>query len=319
MENMDIDKAIKKYLNNMTRTESPASTITAYKTDFNLFKKYITEEKNISNVEDIDDDDFLDYKDYLEQVKNFKSATVNRKLNALKSLFGYLHKLGIIRVNYMSVIPTKRPFQDQKKVEVLDSKEVEQIITLPNKIKDKNWKRSSAILYVLAFLGLRRSEVLELRVKHLNMQNRTLDVFRPKTRTFDALPLSDRTYIAIVNYLKERAEMNEEDYLFKGDKGGKLSETAFTEIIRRYAEGSNIKKEITAYSFRHTFITNLLEEGVDQSLILKWTGHTDIRSLEVYAHSTVTIKNRIMQSSFQTHNKNQIEKFLDNLYNKTEE
>lgn len=315
---MEIDAAMSKYLNNMRRTGSPKSTITAYKTDFNLFKKYVAEEKEISNIEDIGEEELLDYKDYLEQVKSFKSATVNRKLNALKSLFTYLHKLSIIRVNYMSVIPTKRPFQDQKKVEVLESKEVEQIITLPNKIKDKNWKRSAAILYVLAFLGLRRSEILELRVNNLNMNNRTLDVFRPKTRTFDALPLSDRTYVAIVNYLKERTEINNEDYLFKGETGGKLSKTSFTETIRRYAKVSNIEKEITAYSFRHTFITNLLEEGLDQGTIMKWTGHTDIRSLDVYAHSTTTIKNRIMQSSFQTHNKNQIEKLLDNLYNKTE-
>lgn len=318
MENMDIDRAISKYLNNMMRTRSPESTITAYKTDFNLFKKYITEEKNINNVEDIDEDDFLDYKDYLEQVKNFKSATVNRKLNALKSLFGYLHKLGIIRINYMSVIPTKRPFQDQKKVEVLEAEEIEHIITLPLKLKDKNWRRSAALLYVLAFLGLRRSEILELQVKHLDLENKTLDVYRTKTNTFDALPLNDRTVAVIAGYLNEREELNEEDYLFKGDKGGKFSETAFTETIRRYAKESNIDKEITAYSFRHSFITNLLEEGLDQSLVMKWTGHTDIRSLEVYAHSTAKIKNRILESSFQTHGKNKVQQFLDNLYNKTE-
>lgn len=319
MENVDIDKAIKKYLNNMTRTGSPESTITAYKTDFNLFKKYITEEKNINNVEEIDEDDFLDYKDYLVEVKNFKSATVNRKLNALKSLFGYLHKLGIIRINYMSVVPTKRPFQDQKKVEVLEAEEIEQIITLPIKLEDKNWRRSAALLYVLAYLGLRRSEMLELKVKSLDLENKTLDVYRPKTNTFAALPLNDRIVMIIASYLNERDEINEDDYLFKGDKGGKFSETAFTETIKRYAKQSNINKEITAYSFRHSFITNLLEEGLDQATIMKWTGHTDIRSLEVYAHSTAKIKNRIMESSFQTHNKNKVQQFLNNLYKKTEE
>ncbi|SHD77409.1 tyrosine-type recombinase/integrase [Schnuerera ultunensis] len=313
MEKMTIQKAIERYINNMERTGKGKNTITAYKTDYNIFKKYMEEEAGIEYIEVVDEDNLLDYRDYLYDVKGYKIATVNRKLNALKSLFTYLENLRIISVNYMKVIPTTRPFADREKVEILEPDELDKILSMPFELKDENWKRSAAILYILAFLGLRREEVLNLKVKDFDMTNKTLYVRRSKTKVHDVLPLDDRVYISLMNYLKERDSLEPDDYLFKGDRGKKVSDTAFSKMVKKYANASGIDKDITAYNFRHTFITNLVEEGLSQADIMKWTGHKDIRVLDVYTQGTPTIKNRVMEHSFKTHNKNKINKLINDL------
>lgn len=311
-----LDEVIERYIHNMTRSNRKENTIKSYVTDYKIFKNYMEEEKNIEYIQDINEDILLDYRDYLFDEKNYKQATVNRKLNALKSLFTYLENLKIIDVNYMKVIQTSRPFHDMEKKEVLTPEEVEEIITMPAKLKDKGWKRASAILYMLTFLGLRRGELLDLKIKDLDMTNKTLYVRRSKTNVNDVLPLNDRVFISLMNYLKERDSLDPQDYLIKGDQGSRLSETAFSKIVKQYAIASEIDKDITSYTFRHTFITNLVEENLSHADIMKWTGHKDIRVLDVYTQGTPTIKNRVMSSSYKTYNKSKIDKLKDDLNKK---
>lgn len=315
-EKTTLDEVIERYIHNMTRSNRKENTIKSYITDYRIFKKYMEKEKNIEYIQDIDEDILLDYRDYLYEEKNYKKATVNRKLNALKSLFTYLENLKIIDVNYMKVIKTSRPFDDMEKKEVLTPEQVEEIITMPNKLKDEGLKRASAILYMLTFLGLRRGELLDLKVKDFDMNSKTLYVRRSKTNVHDVLPLNDRVFISLMNYLKERDSLESDDYLIKGDRGNRLSDTAFAKIVKKYALKSGIDKDITSYTFRHTFITNLVEENLSHADIMKFTGHQDIRILDGYTRGTPTIKNRVMNSSFKTYNKNKIDKFKDDLNKK---
>lgn len=303
MTKMDIGEAVDKYINNRNRTEKTKSTTQAYRTDYNLFKEYMLREKSKTYIQDISEDDLFDYRDYLKYKKEYKVATVNRKLNALKSLFGYLKNINVLETDYMKVIQTKRPFEDQEEKFVLSPDEVEKLISTPNLLKDKNWKRSSSILYTLAYLGLRRGELLNLKVKDFDMNKRTLLVRRSKTRTLAILPLHDRVFISIMNYLKDRNKLSEDEYLFLGDRGGKFSENAFSQMIRHYVDKSGLGKEITAYTLRHTFITNLNEEGLSSTDIMKWTGHKDIRVLDTYIHATEKTKNKVMEGSFSSYNR----------------
>lgn len=315
-EKTTLDEVIERYINNMRRTNRKENTLKSYITDYRIFKKYMMEEQGLEYIQDIDEDILLDYRDYLYEEKNYKKATVNRKLNALKSLFAYLENLKIIDINYMKVIPTARPFNDMQKKEVLTPEEVEMIITMPAKSKDKGWKRASATLYMLAFLGLRRGELLDLKIKDLDINNKTLYVRRSKTNVHDILPLNERIFISLMNYLKERDSLNPDDYLIIGDMGDRLSETAFYKIVKQYATASEIDKDITSYTFRHTFITNLVEENLSHADIMKWTGHKDIRVLDVYTQGTPTIKKRVMNTSYKTYNKSKIDKLKDDLNKK---
>lgn len=312
-EKSTLDEVIERYVNNMRRTNRKENTLKSYITDYKIFKKYMMEEQELEYIQDVDEDILLDYRDYLYEEKNYKKATVNRKLNALKSLFAYLENLKIIDINYMKVIPTARPFDDMQKKEVLTPEELETLITMPNKLKDKDWKRSSAILYMLAFLGLRRGELLDLKIKDFDMNSKTIYIKRSKTNVNDILPINSRIFISLMKYLKTRDSLDPEDYLIQGDKGNRLSDYVFNKIVKKYSIKSGIDKDITSYTFRHTFVTNLVEEGLSQADIMKWTGHKDIRVLDVYTQGTPTIKNRVMNNSFKTYNKSRIDKLKDDL------
>lgn len=312
-EKSTLDEVIERYVNNMRRTNRKENTLKSYITDYKIFKKYMMEEQELEYIQDVDEDILLDYRDYLYEEKNYKKATVNRKLNALKSLFAYLENLKIIDINYMKVIPTARPFDDMQKKEVLTPEELETLITMPNKLKDKDWKRSSAILYMLAFLGLRRGELLDLKMKDFDMNSKTIYIKRSKTNVNDILPINSRVFISLMKYLKTRDSLDPEDYLIQGDKGSRLSDYVFNKIVKKYSIKSGIDKDITSYTFRHTFVTNLVEEGLSQADIMKWTGHKDIRVLDVYTQGTPTIKNRVMNNSFKTYNKSRIDKLKDDL------
>ena len=156
--------------------------------------------------------------------------------------------------------------------------------------------RDYAILCLLLYGGLRRSEVVNLKLHDLDLENRIITVRTTKTHIEAESIISKKVVGALKDWLKRRPEVTH-DYVFTSRNGGKIGPDRITRLVKEYANKAGIKKNVTAHVLRHTLATNLLTNGADISFVQKQLRHRNIQSTLVYLHIT-TEKQKEMYDRF---------------------
>jgi integrase/recombinase XerD len=146
-------------------------------------------------------------------------------------------------------------------------------------------QRNRAILETLYSCGLRVSELTELRIGHIYEKEGFIQVFG-KGRKERIVPIAESALHEIRNYYFFRNELDVkrgyEDYVFLNRFGRKLSRIMVFNIVKRYCQEANIRKEVSPHTFRHTFATHLLEGGANLRAIQMMLGHEQISTTEIY-------------------------------------
>jgi len=198
----------------------------------------------------------------------------------------YVYKLLGMRDKHITLPSLEFP----KKLPVVMSKEeVKQMLASPKLLKHR------LILGVLYGCGLRRFELLNVELKDLDFDRKMLHIVQGKGRKDRYVPLPDmlirglKTYIAAENPVK---------WLLNGrpDKEGKptpYSPNGIQWVIREARKNSGQLKEITAHTFRHTYATHLLEDGLDIMSIKDLLGHAAIETTMIYLHVAKLEKHRV--------------------------
>ena len=221
------------------------------------------------NFEKIDEENI---KQFLlnKQSKNYSSQTVNLYLNAIKFFYREVLKIH-------QKITLKFAKRSKKLPIVLSREEIRNIIDAIRNPKHK-------LIISLAYgAGLRISEVVNLKVKDINLEELTIHLKNAKGK-------KDRITIfpeKIKNDLQSLiAGKNLNDYLFESERGGKLTERTVQKVFENALRGAGIKKDATFHSLRHSFATHLLENGVDVRYVQELLGHANIRTTQVYTKVT---------------------------------
>jgi len=160
---------------------------------------------------------------------------------------------------------------------VLSREEIKNIIDVIRNPKHK-------LIISLAYgAGLRISEVVNLKVKDINLEELTIHLKNAKGK-------KDRITIfpeKIKNDLQSLiAGKNMDDYLFESERSGKLTERTAQKVFENALKKSDIKKDATFHSLRHSFATHLLENGVDVRYVQELLGHQNIRTTQIYTQVT---------------------------------
>ncbi|MBO4826810.1 MAG: site-specific tyrosine recombinase XerD [Prevotella sp.] len=174
--------------------------------------------------------------------------------------------------------------------EVLSTAEVDQ---LEAAIDVSKWEghRNRAIIEVLFSCGLRVSELCNLRLSNLYIEERFLRIMG-KGRKERLVPISPRAIDELKNWFQVRRHMNikpgEEDYVFLNRRGAHLTRTMILIMIKQTATDAGITKTISPHTLRHSFATALLEGGADLRAIQAMLGHESIGTTEIYTHIDTT-------------------------------
>jgi len=208
--------------------------------------------------------------------KGISSQTINQYLQAINFFYrDVLKKYGKIEIKFARVA-SKLPI-------VLSRDEIERII---GSIANKKHKLLIALSYGA---GFRVSEVINLKIKDLNIDELTIHIKGAKGN-------KDRITLFPEKLRKEcvalTAGKNSNEYVFPSERGGKLSERTAQKILERALERTGIRKDATFHSLRHSFATHLLENGVDVRYVQELLGHANIRTTQQYTKVTnPSIKN----------------------------
>ncbi len=219
-----------------------------------------------------------------------------RILSGVRSFFRYLQLDG-----YRDDDPTElleSPQIGDHLPEVLSTVEVDQ---LEDSIDLSKWEghRNRAIIEVLFSCGLRVSELVNLRLTDLYMEEEYVRVMGKGSKE-RLVPISPRAIKELEYWFIVRREMTikpgEEDYVFLNRRGAHLTRVMILIMIKRQAEAAGIKKTISPHTLRHSFATALLEGGADLRVIQALLGHESIGTTEIYTHiDTTTLRREILE------------------------
>jgi len=250
-------------------------TIKAYGIDIRQFCLYFSENRLAVDKNSIRD--FL-ASIYLQR-KN--KATIARKIYAVKSFYGYLVKIGILKNNPLE--GTGTPKLDRKIPQILTENEMLEFL---DALPEKNFLqlRNKALFEFLYATGLRISELTELKATDVHFGERLVRVMG-KGKKERLVPFHEQAAAVLARYLERmRGELRYGgDLVFVNSRGGKLSQRSIERILPQvYRHLSGSSKHIYPHLLRHSFATHLLQRGANLRVIQELLGHANLATTEKY-------------------------------------
>lgn len=263
------------------------NTIDSYGENLLLVSKYLN--KDLINATRDDIKNFFD---------NFDGdvKTKAHYLTVLNSFYKYLLFMGKCSINPCDGI--KHPKLSKKLPEYLTSEEINKLFDI--RLTKPIDYRNKAMLEVLYATGTRISELINLELNQIDFDECIIRV-TGKGKKDRIIPIGDTAMDALKNYILNYriflVKTNDNNYVFLNKNGNKISRQGFFKILKGLAFDAGIKKDISPHTIRHSFATNLLNNGADLRIIQELLGHENLQTTEIYSHLT----NKKIEDDYQNH------------------
>lgn len=276
--------AFKEYLE-LEKKYSP-HTVNAYLNDIKSFESF---NKNHFEQECIDDANYSQIRSWIISLVDdgVSNVSVNRKMQSLKAFYKFLLKTKQIEVSPLlkhKALKTPKtlqiPFSENEVTAVLNQ------ISNPvgfEAIRDK------LIIDLFYTTGMRRAELIQLKIENVNFSNHTIKVLGKRNKE-RILPLLSVVSQQLIQYTNERAHLEkvtDTNYFFLTKKGLKLNNSFVYRLINTYFSTVSNKVKKSPHVLRHTFATHLLNNGADLNSVKELLGHSSLASTQIYTHSSL--------------------------------
>ena len=214
---------------------------------------------------------------YLKRDKNYSPRSLHRKICSLKSFYKFLKKEAYISSNPAESIESpKIPKSLPKTISV---EETLHFLQTPDSIRDRT------ILFLLYGTGIRVSELSNLDVDSIDIENRMLRIVGGKGNKDRLIPLPDVLIPILEEYMDKRRDDTNSSALILNRSGKRLTSRSIQRLVKKYREQANLQdKKLTPHTLRHSFATHLIENGADLRSVQELLGHMDISTTQVYTH-----------------------------------
>ena len=211
--------------------------------------------------------------------------SIARKIAALKSFFKFIDQNGIIDSNPMLTIKT--PKYDKKLPEFVPLQYIDDLMELPGK-KDFEGIRDRAILELFYGTGIRLSELMNLKIPNLMLEERMIRVLG-KGEKERVVPIGKTAVHQINKYLEKRIHhvLPDEDHVFILKSGKKMYPMAIQRIVNKYLQKVAEIKKKSPHVLRHSFATHLMNQGADIRAVKDLLGHVNLSTTQVYTHLSI--------------------------------
>jgi integrase/recombinase XerD len=258
-----------------------SNTIASYRTDLRLFFAYL--EATHKNPQEADRSTLLEYLAFC-RVSGLTHRTISRYLSSLRAFYRRLVEEGAIHND--PTLSLDAPKMAKNPPEYLTLEEVERLLSTPEEGTVLGL-RDRTIIELMYSCGLRVSEVSELKVSSVRMEEKCLLVFG-KGRKERVVPFGTKAETLLDRYLGWargillRGRLL--DSLFLNFRGEPLGRKGIWKIIKGYARASGIEKNIKPHVLRHSFGAHLIQNGADLRIVQELLGHSDIATTQIYTH-----------------------------------
>ena len=270
---------INKFLNYLKVVKKYSDyTITSYKIDLLELYDFTTDLINIDNIV------VREYLDYLYS-KKIKRNTISRKISSIRSFYNYILNENYIKTN---------PFKDISKIKkdgslpkYIKDNDLEKLFNVFDKEKTLD-QRNLLILEMLYATGIRVGELVNIKLNDIDHYNKSIKILvkgRKERIVFYGSFCEDILDLYLNNGRKELLKVPN-DYLFLNKNGTKLSSRYIGKIIDKTIKVCEVDYHISPHTLRHTFATDLLNNGADLMSVKELLGHSSINTTSIYTHIT---------------------------------
>lgn len=271
-------------------------TVLAYQKDIQTFIDFCKEEYSIENIETVD---YGIVRSWIVSLVNttISNRSINRKVSSLKAYYKFLLKIGKIEV---SPLAKHKALKTSKKIEVpFSEEEMESVLQQISFNDDFEGVRDKLIIELLYTTGIRRAELINLKMLNVDLSSNTLKVLgkRNKERVLPLLSSTCDLLVEYFDYRKDIQKISDKDYVFILKSGNKIYETFVYRIINRYFRKVSSKVKKSPHILRHTFATHLLNKGADLNSVKELLGHSSLASTQIYTHNSIAELKKVHSAS----------------------
>ena len=286
-----------------TQMEASPHTVASYRDTFRLLLRFASEQRGKSptklEVGDFDAELIGDFLLHVETARRNGARSRNTRLAAIRSFFRYValsEPAWLLQCQRVLALPGKRYVK--RTVTFLDASEIAALLAAPDQT---TWvgRRDHVLLLVALQTGLRASELVGLRCKDVALGTGAHIRCVGKGRKERCTPLRRETAKAVETWLKEWRSGPDQP-LFPSMRGNALSRDALEHLVRKHCQTaarscpSLAGKRISPHTLRHSTAMELLQHGVDQSVIALWLGHESVETTQIYLHADMRLKEQAL-------------------------
>ena len=259
-------------------------TIEAYSKDLGEFSAYAEESYSIKELQEIT---HFHIRSWLTQMlkKDIASSTVKRKVSSLKSFYKFLLKRNLIQSNPMDKVVAPKvkkslpKFVDQRSLnELIDSIQFD--ASSFKSVQDR------LILLVFYHTGIRRAELINLKEKDVDLLTSSLKVMG-KGGKERIIPFSSELLKELRAYFDLKKKATDSIYVFSNKKGGKLYPKYVYNAVNQFLQVVGSASQKSPHIIRHSFATNLLNNGADINAIKELLGHASLNATQIYTQNSI--------------------------------
>lgn len=261
-------------------------TVKAYQSGLEEFSAFIKREYESDSIEDIN---YSQVRSWIVDLveSGISNRTINRKTSSLNTYYKFLLKIESITTNPLT---KHKALKTSKKVQIpFSENELKMVIDDLASESDFKGLRNRLIVELFYATGIRRIELVQIKLSHLDLSNKTLKVLGKRNKE-RFIPLIDSVIVTIKAYLEVRNNLEEildKETLFLTKKGLKVYENLVYRVINDYFSKASSKVKRSPHILRHSFATHLLNQGADLNAVKELLGHTSLAATQVYTHNSI--------------------------------
>ena len=240
-----------KYL--IIEKNASLNTNIKYKSDLTKLSNFLKNKFNITEPSEVETCHIRSYLEYIQEKSNLIPSSMGNKIAVIKSFFNYLHTTEAIPRN--PAFQIKKPRANKKLPRFLNDIELEKLLTAPDRAHStrqiKFKVRDKLILTLLAYTGIRKSELLHLDWEDVNLGQKYIVIRNSKSKVDRIVPLHGRVMNLLDVYLAQRLPLKN-NALFVGERNNRLSKNSLDNLYKSYLGLSGLSgKGYTIHSLRH--------------------------------------------------------------------
>ena len=252
------------------------NTLISYIDDLYYF--YLSIKKDLNKVVE---DDIRDYLEYLN-LKKENTSSIRRKISTFKTFYKFLYNNGYMDKKDYPMIRIAYPKMEKKLPKFVYYNDLLEIIN--ESYKDKDGSRDRLIIEMLYATGVRISELVNIKYEDIDFDNKRI-IITGKGNKQRIVYFGDYALEVLDEYMRTH-DRNKDNYLFTNAKGDKITDRGVRYIIDNIMSKLSVKVHVTPHVLRHTFATDMLNNGCDIKVVQELLGHSSLRTTEVYTHVT---------------------------------
>ncbi len=273
------------------------NTLTSYINDLYYFYLFI--KKDLDKVKYDDVRDYLEYMKLSDHKK--KSTTIRRTISSLKAFYKYLYKNGYMLKKDYPMAKIFSPKVEKRLPHFIYYNDLLEIIRESS--KDKDGVRDRLIIEMLYATGVRVSELVNMKISDIDFNNKRI-IVHGKGNKERIVYYGEYAEEVLKEYLETHVRKDNE-YVFLNNKGDKITDRGIRFIIDNIMDKLSIKVHVTPHVLRHTFATDMLNNGCDIKVVQELLGHSSLKATEIYTHVTNERLKEVYYNCFPRRDKNE--------------